>query len=61
LVQKRLLELKDFKTGKLRYPELQQNIQDWMGFPFFRNVKNIDLNHIIREFELNGKIFILLI
>jgi hypothetical protein len=41
---KAAVEAMDPKTGIPYYPELKQNVTKWMGYPFWKNVKNFNLD-----------------
>lgn len=54
--QTKLLEnLDPNNTGELKFPELQQNVDFWMGFPFWRKLPTVDLKKLIRFYNDDGE------
>jgi hypothetical protein len=41
---KAAVEAKDPKTGIPYYPELKQSVKKWMGYPFWKDVKDFNLD-----------------
>jgi hypothetical protein len=50
----RILQLK-LPNGEIRYPELMQHYEDWMGFRFWKNDDNFDVNHHIQTYNSCSK------
>jgi len=49
----KILNKKDPNTGALCYPEFQQNITHWFGYPFWRDLTKFNLSECIRELPEN--------
>jgi hypothetical protein len=53
---KAAFEAKDPTTGIAYYPELKQNVTKWMGYPFWKNVKDYNFDEHFLWCENEGRI-----
>lgn len=51
IVQREAVLAKDTNNVSLKYPELRQNVETWMGYNFWTSVKNFRIEHHINYFD----------